>query len=309
MSSEVAGYFERLRTHLRLGDVAESDDVMRELATHVEDRVDELIRRGMSPERATETTLRGFGRPRTLAHLVRQAHLAASWSDAVLGASAFAFVAAVLGGALWREPALAAGSAVLAVGITLYGLWQGRPSWFYPWAGAALTLPIAAGYIAFSVLQRGLPQLAHGANALTLAGVAGALLYFPVGLFVVCAAVLVAVRRDWLDASVLLSPMPAMLVAVISIHRAGGLGESAHALSAASPLLVGVYLSMALATLALLRAPTRSLRVATLVGSALILLAAGTMLQDPGGGVVTLAARGALLVGFLLSPALVARHA
>jgi hypothetical protein len=309
MSSEVAGYFERLRTHLRLGDVAESDDVMRELATHVEDRVDELVRRGMSPREATETTLRGFGRPRTLAHLLRQAHLATSWTDALLGAAAFVFLAVVLGGELWREPVLAAGSAALVVGITLYGLWQGRPSWFYPWAGAALTLPIAAGYIAFAVLHRGLPQLAYGADPLTLAGVAGALLYFPVGLFVVCAAVLVAVRRDWLDASVLLSPMPAMLVAVISIHRAGGISASGHALSDASPLLFGVYLSMGLATLALLRAPTRSLRIATLVGSAVVLLAVCTLLQDPGGGVVTLAARSALLVGFLLSPALVARHA
>jgi hypothetical protein len=308
MSSEVAGYFERLRTHLRLGDTAESDDVMRELATHVEDRVDELVRRGMSPQEAAETTLRGFGRPRTLAHLLRQAHLTTSWADALLGASAFAFVALMVGGALWRVPAFAACGAVLVVGITLYGLWQGRPSWFYPWAGAALTLPIAAGYIAFAVLDRGLPELTH-ASPLTLAGVAGALLYFPVGLFVVSAAILVAVRRDWLDASVLISPLPAMLVAVISIHRAGGLSASGHALSDASPLLVGVYFSMALATFALLRAPTRNIRIATLVGSALGLLAVCTLLQDPGGGGVTLAARGALLVGFLLSPALVARHA
>jgi hypothetical protein len=66
---------------------------------------------------------------------------------------------------------------------------------------------------------------------------------------------------------------------------------------------------MAVATLMLLRAPVRSLKVMTLIGSALLLLSGSTLLVDPGGGVVTLAGRAAMLVAFLLSPALVARHA
>lgn len=308
MSSEVAGYFERLRNHLRLGDTFESDDVMRELSAHVEDRVAELVRTGMSPSRAEHAVLSGFGRPRTLAHLVRQAHLVTPWADALLGAAAFVFLAVIVGAELWHVPAFAAGGAGLVVALTLYGLWQGRPSWFYPWAGAALTLPLAAGYIAFAVLHREAPALTAGPHALALAGVAGALLYFPIGLFVVAAAVLVAVRRDWLDASVLLSPLPGVLVEIIAVHRAGGLASGGQPLTG-SALLFGVYLGMAIATLAFLRASTRNVKVMTLVGSAVGLWAVSTLLVDPGGGIVALAARGALLVGFLLSPALVARHA
>jgi len=309
MSSEIAGYFERLRAHLRLDDGFESDEVMRELAAHVEDRVDELVRRGVPPERAASVALRGFGRPRTLAHLLRQARFITTWGDALLGAAAFVVVAIVLGAELWRVPVLMVTATALVVGVTLYGLWQGRPAWFYPWAGAALTLPLAAGYIAFAVLHRELPRLAQDPGALSLAGVAGALLYFPIGLFVVAAAVLVAVRRDWLDASVLLSPLPGVLAAIIAVHRAGGPAESGQALSDASAVLFIVYVSMAVATVAFLRASTRSIKVMTLVGGALALLSTSSLFVDPNGSLLTLGARGALLVGFLLSPALVARHA
>lgn len=309
MSSEVAGYFERLRTHLRLGDGFESEEVLRELAAHVDDRVGELVSRGASRERAAGVALRGFGRPRTLAHLVRQARFVTTWGDAFLGAAAFVLLAAVLGAELWRVPLLLFAAASLIVGITLFGLWQGRPAWFYPWAGAALTLPLAAGYIAFAVLHRELPQLTHSPGMLALAGMAGALLYFPVGLFVVAAAVLVAVRRDWLDASVLLSPLPGVLAAIVGVHRAGGPAASGQALSDGSALLFAVYLCMGIATLACLRAPTRNIKVITLVVGAIALLSVSSLLLNPSGSLVILAARGALLVGFLLSPALVARHA
>jgi hypothetical protein len=309
MSSEVAGYFERLRAHLQLGDSFESD-VMRELSAHVEDRVTELQRRGVPEDRARRMALEGFGRPRTLAHLLRQAQLITPWSEALLGASAFLFVALIMGLQLWHVPLLAAVAAGAVVAMTLYGLWLGRPAWFYPWAGAALSIPLAAGYIAFAVLHRELPRLFDGsANSLALAGVAGAALYFPVGLFVVCAGVLVAVHRDWLDASVLLSPLPGVLVAIIAVHHAGGLSGGGESLSETSVLLFGIYLCMSLATLMLLRAPVRSLKVMTLVGSALLLLSGSTLIADPSGGVVLLAGRAALLVAFLLSPALVARHA
>jgi hypothetical protein len=305
MSSDVAGYLDRLRTHLRLGGSSDAD-VMRELAAHVEDRVDELVARGIPAVRAQRMAIDALGRPRTLAHLLQQAHLITPWRDALFGAGAFAFLAAVVGAQLWRVPALAVPSAAVVVAVTLYGLWLGRPAWFYPWAGVALSLPLVAGYIAFALLHRA----AGGAvTPLALAGIAGAALYFPVGLVVVAAAILVAVRRDWLDASVLLSPLPGVLVLIIAAHRAGGLAAGADPVPAASLMAFALYACMSLATLLFLRAPMRHLKVMLLVGGALVLLGGSTMIAWPDGGVVTLAGRAALLLAFLLSPALVARHA
>lgn len=309
MSSETTAYFERLRMHLRLGDPVESD-LVRELATHVEDRVGQLVADGMPEARARETAIAGLGRPQTLAHLVRQAHLVTPWTEALAGAAAFLLVGLMIGTGLWQQPLAAAAAGTLVIAVTLYGLWLGRPAWFYPWAGIALTIPIIVGYIAFAVIHREVPLLLDGtAGPLGLAGFAGSLLYFAVGLVVVAAAMLVAVRRDWLDASVLISPLPCALVWVIAIHRAGGITSAGAALTDTGALLCAIYVCMAVAAVVFLRAPVRSLKVTTLVGAALVLFLGSTLLLDPSGGLVSFAGRAALLLAFLLSPALVARQA
>ena len=138
-----------------------------------------LVARGVPEQRARRTALEGFGRPQTLAHLMRQANQTALWSEALLGGAPFALLAALLGLQLWRVPAVAAAASALVVAVTLYGLWLGRPRWFYPWAGVALLLPIFAGYIAFAVLRTEVPVVAAGAGTpYALAGIAGASLFF-----------------------------------------------------------------------------------------------------------------------------------
>ncbi len=306
MSSEVASYFARLRTHLGLGDGFESD-LVRELSQHVEDRVEDLGRRGVSEDRARQIAIEGFGRPRTLAHLLRQAELVTPWSEAMIGASPFLLLALMIGARLWQQPVAALIAGVAVVAIAVYGLWLGRPAWFYPWAGVALTFPILVGYLAFELLQR--EAAADTMTPVGLAGVAGAALYFPIGLIVVAAAVLVAVRRDWLDASVLLSPLPCAFAWVIAVHRAGGLTSTSGDLAQTCLLIGAVYACSAVVAVMFLRAPSRSLRVATLVGSSLVLLGGSMLLLDGGSAVTTIATRSALLLAFLLSPALVARHA
>lgn len=309
MSSDVAQYLQRLRAHLRLDASAESD-MMRELSTHFEDRVAYLVGRGMPERRAQQKALAGFGRPQTLAHLLRQAWALPSWSETALGAGAFVVMALVVGLQLWHLSLFAAATAVLIVSLTLYGLWLGRPPWFYPWAGAALTLPLAAGYIAFAVLHREVPALIAGhVDPFALAGIAGAALYFPVGLFIFAVCVLVAARRDWLDASVLLSPLPGVLAVILAMHHTGGLTATGDPLDLVSELMFGVYLSIAVATFLFLRAPSRNVRVVVLVATALLLLSGSTFLAGSSAGPMMFVGRSALLVAFLLSPALVARHA
>ena len=309
MSSDASRYFAQLRAHLQL-DAGVESDVMRELATHVEDRVGALVGRGMSEERARRQALEGFGRPKTFAHLLRQSQLITSYGEAAIGGAAFALVAIVVGLQLWAWPAVAAAFAFTVVGVTLYGLWLGRPAWFYPWAGVALTFPIVAGYIAFAVLVRSAPDLSLTMRgALPLAGVAGASLYFPLGVIVLAAAILVAARRDWLDASLLLSPLPAALVWVIELHRAGGLLRTNSQIDGPSAMLGAVFLCMAVMTAVYLRASTRTARFTILFGGAVALVSATSLLMQPDGGLMTLGTRMVLLLAFLLSPALVARHA
>jgi hypothetical protein len=309
MSSETARYVQRLRGHLRLGDALEAE-FLREIEAHVEDRTAALVSRGMPERRAQRIALEGFGRPQTLAHLMRQAHLRTSWAEAALGAVPFLVLATLLGPGLWRDPLVAIAAALAIAGVTVYGLWLGRPAWFYPWAGVALLMPVIAGYIAFAVLSRQLPPLLGGdANAYALAGVAGAGLYFPVGAVVVGASVLVAARRDWLDASMLLSPLPIVFAWVVQLHSGGGILHADAGLGGMAAPLALASLCAALACVIFLRSRRRTLKFLTLVGSALLVLSATSLLIDPTGGMLALFSRSVILLAFLLSPALVARQA
>lgn len=307
MFPEATVYLDRLRARLELGDSVESD-IVRELGTHVEDRIARLMLDGIAESEARRVAISGLGRPQTFAHLMRQAHVITAWREALFGAAPLLLVAALVGARLWQQPAIVIASFVLVVAITLYGLSQGRPVWFYSWAGVALTLPLIAGYIAFAVLRSAVPQLAAGqAGPWELLGVAGASLYFPVGFLVVAGAVGVAIRRDWLDASVLVSPLPGIFVWLIAVHRSGGLRYPSGALADTSIPLGILYLCMALATVAVLRSRSRTTKVAMILASALILISISTPV-DSQAAIVTFAVRAVLLAVFLLSPALVAQR-
>lgn len=307
MFPETATYFDRLRAHLALDDSLEAD-IVRELEAHVEDSVECLVQDGVAEPCARRLVIDRLGRPQTFAHLIRQAYAVTGWREALFGAAPLLLMSALIGGRLWQEPALALVSCLIVVAVTLYGLAQGRPAWFYQWAGVALTLPLVAGYIAFAVLQREAPQLGAGrAEAWGILGAAGAALYFPVGLLVVASAVRVALRRDWLDASVLISPLPGILVWLIAVHRAGGLRSPDGSLAGTSVMLGLLYACMALAAVAFLRSRSRSTKVATILASAVLLVSIGTPI-DSQAGFITVALRVVLLVAFLLSPALVVRR-
>lgn len=295
-------YFARLRAELHLGEA--DDDVLRELATHVEDEVELLTSQGVDAAEAARTAIGRLGRPQTLAHLLHQAHFSVRPREAAFGAAPMILAAVLIGARLWQWPVAAAATAVIVVTVTLYGLWRGRPSWFYPWAGVALTLPLFAGYLGFLGLQH--PPFTDDTRALDAAlfGFIGAVLYFPIGLLVVCGAVLVALRRDWLDASVLLSPLPVAFVWIVAVHRAGGLLHADDSLDGTSHLLALICVGMAVAIVAFMRARTRAMRVGVLLASAVLLTAmAGT--ADASATLASTAARAAMLVGFLLMPALV----
>ena len=304
MFPQPATYFDRLREHLRLDDSVESD-VVRELQSHVEDSVDRLVHGGVPEHDARARVIGRMGRPQTLAHLMRRAHLVTPWPEALAGATPMLLMAALIAGTLWQQPVIALAASVLVVAVTLFGLFQGRPTWFYPWAGVALTMPLVAGYIAFEVLREQIPALASGSASPTVVlGIAGAGLYFPVGLVVVVGAVLVAARRDWLDASVLLSPLPGVFAWIVAVHHAGGIRHANASMAGTAQLLGVAYVCMAFATIVVMRSRSRTTKIATMVVGALALVSLGTPL-DSQAALLTVGLRAGLLGVFLLSPALV----
>ncbi|OGO52050.1 MAG: hypothetical protein A2148_06895 [Chloroflexi bacterium RBG_16_68_14] len=190
------------------------------------------------------------------------------------------------------------------VGVTLYGLWQGRPTWFYPWAGLALTLLSFFGYFAFVLLERAARLMAEGHfDTITWLGFAGAVLYFPLALAILASCIRVASRRDWLDASLMLSPSAPVVVWLAVLHQNGGIREAGLSLAGADTALAATFLAMAAAVAIFVRVRTRSLKLATMLATAALVLLAASSIYEPQLSLPALTGRALLLFGFLLSPA------
>ena len=303
MSSEFDVYFRRLRSHLHLNTQAE-DSVVRELRTHVEDRLMELENAGLSQGDAKRLLLQRMDRPQALARQFQEAYLRASWHDALTGATAFLLVGALYMTHLWSQPTAVLAVAIAIVAVTLYGLWQGRPSWFYPWAGLALTLLSFCGYFAFVLLERGARLIGEGAlDGTSLLGFAGAALYVPLALLILASCILAASRRDWLDASLMLSPSAPVLVWLAVLHENGGLREAGTAMAGADAALGATFLAMAAAAAVFVRVRARTAKLATMIATGVLVLVAISSMYDPELSLATLTLRAMFLAGFLLIPA------
>jgi hypothetical protein len=281
--------------------------VVRELQTHAEDRLAELQRSGLSREEAQRVLLRRLSGPRSLARDFHEAHRRASWHDALMATVAFLLASALFATHAWSSPVPALGVAALIVAVTLYGLWRGRPRWFYPWAGLALTLLSVCGYFAFVALEETAEPIANGSQeAVAILGFAGAALYFPLGLLILTTCIRVASRRDWLDASLMLSPSAPVVVWLTVLHAHGGIREGAAAVTAADSALAATFLWMAIAAAVFVRARSRPAKLATICLTAAVALGTASVIYDGRVTVVDLMGRALLLFGFLLSPAILA---
>ena len=305
MSSELHLYLERLRSTLHLSP-DEEGEVVRELRTHVQDRLAELERAGLSEEEAQRVLLRRFDRPQALARQFQQAYYQASWHDALTAAAAFLLVGALYATHLWSSPVAVAAVASVVVAVTLYGLWQGRPPWFYPWAGLALTLLSFCGYLAFVLLERAIRLMTEGGlDTLPLMGFAGAALYVPLALVILASCIRAASRRDWLDASLMLSPTAPVVVWLAVLHQSGGLRDIGASVAGADTALAATFLTMAVASAIFVRVRTRSLKLTTMLAAGVLVLLAVSSINEPQLSLAALSGRALLLFGFLFSPAII----
>jgi len=302
VASDLQSYFDRLRSSLGLGAPVESE-VMRELQTHAEDHLADLERGGLSREEAMRVLLRRLSGPRSLARDFHEAHRRASWHDVLMATGAFLLVSALFATHLWSTPVAVAGVAALIVTVTLYGLWRGRPMWFYPWAGLALTLLSFCGYLAFVALKETAGPIADGRHeAVLVLGFAGALLYAPLAVLILASCIRVASRRDWLDASLMLSPTAPVVVWLATLHQRGGIHEGLPAMGGPDSALALTFLAMAVAAAVFVGVQSRATKLATLCVTAALVLFTVSTVYDAQLLLSELTGRAILLFAFLLSP-------
>ena len=239
MQPRLSTYLTSLRGYLRTGAATRSS-ILGELADHLEDRTDELMKRGFTREEAWAEASRRFGDPEAIGTELTLVHNQGTWIVAGLTAAPHLLAAALFASHRWLELQLLVPALVLMAAVSALGWWRRLPTWVYPWIGyllfpfllAGTVSTVTLGYAVWSIIAHGGsptdPWIWAFGGFLGIAGVAlsGYLLIW-------------VSRRDWVQASLLVLPVPALAVALFAYGR-GEFPTLAQADSQAAVLMIFV---------------------------------------------------------------------
>jgi len=294
MTSALSHYLEYIRANLRL-DLYREKEVVQELETHIEDRLEELKETGLSEEEATKTCLGLMGSAKVIARQIYEAHSQGSWPQALLAAMPHLLFGILFALNWWHHIGWLSFILALVLGTAIYGWWHGKPTWVFPWLGYSL-LPVAVVGLLLPHLPKGLLWVA-------------VFLYIPLTLWWLYYLIDQTVRRDWLFGSLMLLPVPIIAGWFLAIEPQSNFTEySMQRVSGFAPWIALSFLALALTIAAFIRLRQRWLRAVLLIISGILTL---TLIAYYTEGRLSLPAFSVLvlaMVGLFLIPALLERR-
>ncbi len=248
-------YLNAIKHNLRLDNVAESD-IIRELRSHLEDKLEELKEKGLSEEEATKTCLRLMGSAKLVAKQLYEAHSQGTWKQTLLAATPHLLFALLFALSWWPVLGWLLLILTLIFGVAIYGWWRRRPTWYFSWLGYSL-LPVVLAGLAIFYLPRGWSWVAI-------------VIYVPMAAFVVYHITVQTIKRDWLYSSLMLMPVPIVAAWFLVIGHDWQLGIDY--LRYFGPWIGLSFLIMALSVALFIRLRQRVLKIAMLLISAFLTL-------------------------------------
>ena len=259
MTSTVEHYLESIRDNLSL-DLFEEREIVNELETHIEDRIEELKKAGLSEEEAAQTCQGLLGSAKMVARQIYEAHSQGSWQQATLAAMPHLLFGLLFALNWWHHLGWLAAVSVLVIGTTIYGCRHRKPNWVFPWLGYSL-LPVAVVGLLLPYLPEGLLWV-------------GVVLYIPLTTWWLYYLVDQTVRRDWLFGSVMLLPAPIIAGWFLAVEPQGRFTEVTLQRAYDFAPWIGLsFIALALTIAIFIRLRQRWLRAALLVISGLLILA------------------------------------
>lgn len=290
MTTARHNYLQTIRDNLKI-DLTEEREVISELETHIEDRLQELKERGLSEEEAEKTCLGLLGSAKVIARQIYEAHSQGSWSQASLAAMPHLLFAALFSLNWWHHVGWLSIILVLVIGASIYGWWHGKPAWVFPWLGYSL-IPVAA-------LGLTLPYLPREWSLLTIP------FYFLLALWWLFFLLAKTIRRDWLLISLMLLPTPIIIGWFITLVPDLKItGQTLERINYFAPWIALSFLILALTIAAFIRLRQRWLRISLLIISGLLTLT--LVVYYAGGRLSVLTFAGLILImwGLFLIPPL-----
>ncbi len=257
MISRLNIYLETVRASLKL-DPAAKQIVLRELRAHFEDKWAELKRQGIPDELAADKAMRSLGSPRLVAQQLLEVYGHGTWRQAVVAAMPHLIVAWLLAIRAWQEINWISGTLLVLtilglVTVVIYGWWQGKPTWVFPWLGYYMIPVIAAGVLIVSLPDR-------------LNWIVG-FVYIPLAICALYYIVRQTLQEDWLLATLMLLPMPVVLTWILM------LGSTIYAdsdlfvwqFSMKAPAMALSFLALAVMSATFIRVRQRRVKIAALL--------------------------------------------
>lgn len=258
MSTVLSHYLESIRVSLRL-DASREAEVLNELETHVEDRLEELTEGGLSEEEAAKACLGLLGSAKLVARQLYEAHSQGTWKQALLASMPHLLFGLLFALNWWQHIAWLSVVLVLVLATTVYGWWHGRPIWVFPWLGYSL-LPVLAVGIILIYLPKMWSLLAIP-------------FYFLLALWWIYCLVAQTTKRDWLLATLMLLPLPIIIGWFLAVAPGYRFNEySIQRLYYFAPWIGLSFLALALTIAAFIRLRQRWLRIALLIISGILTL-------------------------------------
>lgn len=293
MTTSLAHYLNDVRDNLRL-DLSTEREVINELETHIEDRLQEMRQAGLSEEEAANTCVKLLGSAKLVARQIYEAHSQGSWRQALLASMPHLLFGLLFALNWWQGIGWLSITLVLVLSIAIYGWWHGKPTWLFPWLGYSL-LPVVVAGLPLLYLPKGWSWLAI-------------VLYIPLALWLVYSIIVQTIKRDWLYSSLMLFPIPIIIGWFLAVELEGRFPEfSMQHLHDFAPWIGLSFLALAAAVATFIRLRQRWLKIAILVVSGLLTL---TMVAYYADGRLSLTAFLVLMLvmlGLFLSPALIER--
>ncbi len=304
-STELELYLEEVRRRLNLGP-ERSGPIIRELRSHLLERAEDGHEAGLSEEEALSRAIDTFGRPRALARLLYESHRKTSWAEMGVAALPHLLIAVLFAMGGWASWVWSPLLLLPIVLVTLYGWWQGKPSWLYSWAGWSL-VPLAIGaYLALPVFSQMYRLFTSSGPAPDAWAVTALLAYIAAASWIIASTTVRVAKRNWTLASLMLLPMPVMITWLVLQERAGGLfdgrAQPLHHLDGTMSL-VNITLGFTTAGFLLLR--ESKLKVFGLMAVTFFAVTAILRASQANIELASMAVLAALVSALLLTPALI----
>jgi len=258
LATALSQYLDSIRDNLKLDPVSEGE-IVNELKTHVEDRVQELKEAGLSEEEAVKNCVGLLGPAKLVARQIYEAHSQGTWRQALLASTPHLLFGLLFALNWWQGIGWLSIVLVLVIGTAVYGWSHGKPAWFFPWLGCSLLLVGGAG-----LLLLYLPKVW---SWLVIP------LYIPLALWLLYSITIQTIKRDWLYSSLMLLPVPTVIGWFLIVTTGGEFPEySLESLQYFAPWVGLAFLALAVSMAVFIRVRQRRSKTAVLVISGLLTL-------------------------------------